>query len=264
MLSACGAIPSPNPYRVSEKIVFLSQCQSTNDEAWALLDRGVGGHGTIVYTDEQTAGRGQRGTQWLAAPGQNLLCSTLLRVAGRLDSDALFDLSRAMAVGAAEAVAILTQGRVKPELKWPNDLYAEDAKLGGILIENRFGGGGVEWTVIGLGLNLNQVVFASGLKATSLKLLTGADTVPAEAAATVRACLLQGMDALGKLELLRKDYQSRLRGIGRKGHFSEPGGQPFEAIVLGTTPAGLLRLLTEGGERRYDLKEVVQLGHDVA
>jgi len=245
---------------VSENLVYLPTCLSTNDEAWALLDAGQGRHGTLVYTGEQTAGRGQRGTRWLAAPGQNLLCSTLLQVAGKLDTDTLFDLSRAVALASAQAVEILTQGLVRPVLKWPNDLYAEGAKLGGILIENRFGGGGVEWSVVGLGLNVGQTVFAPEIQATSLKLLTGADWEVPEAARIVREQLVRSVEALADSEALRKEYQKRLKGIGQIGRFCEPDGEVFEAILLGTTPEGLLRLLTGQGERRYDLKEVAQLG----
>lgn len=225
-----------------------------------MLDTDKAGHGTLIYTAEQTAGRGQRGTQWLAAPGQNLLCSTLLYVAGKLETEALFDLSRAVALAAAKAVDILTQGQVIPVLKWPNDLYAEGAKLGGILIENRFGGGGAEWSVVGLGLNVNQTVFAPEIRATSLKLLTGADWELAEAARIVREQLAGCIPGLAHAESLRKEYQKRLKGIGQIGQFCEPEGKAFEAILLGTTPEGLLRLLTEQGEQRYDLKEVIQLG----
>lgn len=245
---------------VPANLVYLPTCLSTNDEAWALLDTAKAGHGTLVYAAEQTAGRGQRGTQWLATPGQNLLCSTLLHVAGRLETEALFDLSRAVALAAAKAVEILTKQQVKPVLKWPNDLYADGAKLGGILIENRFGGGGAEWSVVGLGLNVNQMVFAPEIQATSLKLLTGADWELAEAAHIVREQLIDCIQGLAHPESLRKEYQKLLKGIGQIGLFCEPQGKPFEAILLGTTAEGLLRLLTEQGERRYDLKEVMQLG----
>ena len=177
-----------------QKIHFLPQCQSTNDEVWATLEQGLAGHGYFVYTGKQTAGRGQRGTVWNSNPGQNLLCSTLLRTQGLPIT--LFDLSRAASLAIVQAVIHWTAGKITPSLKWPNDIWVDGRKLGGILIENRWNGQGLEWSVIGLGLNVNQTVFAEGLAATSLKLLTGETLFVEEGAYTMQKALTHCLEKI--------------------------------------------------------------------
>ena len=242
-----------------EKTLFLPQCQSTNDEAWAVLDAGRGGHGTLIYTQHQTAGRGQRGTSWQATPGQNLLSSTLLHTAGAVGLPLLFDLSRAIALACADAVKVWTEGLVDPTLKWPNDLYAEGRKLGGILVENRLNGPRLDWTVVGFGLNVNQTVFEPGLSAISLRQLTGQFYFIDEGAQHTQAALAACLTQLKDPATLRARYHARLGGINQTARYQEPNGPTFDAVLLGTTPEGLLRLMTEQGERRYEVKEVAQI-----
>ncbi len=241
----------------TQKIVFLPQCQSTNDELWALLDAGHVEPGVLLYAGFQTAGRGQRGTQWLAEPGVALLCSCLLHVAGRVEPESLFDLSRAVALALVDAIEAHTG--LTLELKWPNDLYAGGQKLGGILIENRWSGQGLEWSVVGLGLNVNQQAFEPGLRATSLRLQTGRAWSIDFWAATLQQALSLCPAALANRALLRSRFDGRLRGLGKVGQYQTEQGERFAAIVLGTTEDGLLRLGSLAGEQKFALKEVAEV-----
>ncbi|MCY7356293.1 MAG: biotin--[acetyl-CoA-carboxylase] ligase [Rudanella sp.] len=151
-------------YKIHPKTLFIGQnsyylpsCQSTNDEAADLIAQTAPPEGTLVITDRQTAGRGQRGNVWLAEPGQNLTFSTLLRPHFLAPTEQ-FWLNMAVSVGIADALMPLTDGLLR--VKWPNDLYVEDQKIGGILIENTIQGASLAWSVVGLGLNVNQTSFA--------------------------------------------------------------------------------------------------------
>jgi BirA family biotin operon repressor/biotin-[acetyl-CoA-carboxylase] ligase len=117
---------------------------STNDRARELALAGAPS-GTVVTADEQTAGRGRHGRRWSAPPGSALLCSAILRP---LEAHhALLPLAVPLAVcEAAEALA-----PVECEVKWPNDVWLEERKLAGVLLEAR----PPEWAVIGVGLNLS-------------------------------------------------------------------------------------------------------------
>ncbi len=132
---------------------YVERIDSTNTQLlqWAARQDC---HRVAMVADEQTAGRGQRGRQWLAAPAEALLCS----VAWRFDrAFALDGLSLAVGVMLTEALCGLVDGaeRDRLRLKWPNDLLIDEShKLGGILIETVASAGGTRTAVIGVGVNL--------------------------------------------------------------------------------------------------------------
>ncbi len=115
---------------------------STNERAKALADAGAP-HGTLVTADEQTAGRGRQGRTWSAPPRSSLLLSLLVR--GLEERHALLPLTAAVAV--CDALPELDC-----RIKWPNDVWIDGRKLGGILLEGRPQEG---WAVLGIGLNVN-------------------------------------------------------------------------------------------------------------
>ena len=132
---------------------------STNERAKALARAGAP-HGTLVTADEQSAGRGRQGREWVAAPGSALLMSLVLREQG-----ATLPLAAAVAVcEAAEEVA-----PVRCAIKWPNDVWIERRKVAGILVEGRPQEG---WVVLGVGVNVRDQDFPPELQgiATSLAL----------------------------------------------------------------------------------------------
>jgi BirA family biotin operon repressor/biotin-[acetyl-CoA-carboxylase] ligase len=149
---------------------------STNARARELAAAGAP-HGTLVTADSQTAGRGRQGRAWVAAPGDALLMSLVVR---RVDP--LLPLAAAVSVG--ESLAPL-----EAAIKWPNDVWLEDRrKVAGILLEGRPQEG---WAVIGIGLNVRTRSFPPELReiATSLA-LAGVDT----SVAAARSALLAALD----------------------------------------------------------------------
>ena len=137
---------------IGKKLIYLPTCQSTNDEAADLLRLGKGLEGTVVITDYQSAGRGQRGNQWLAQAGENFTLSLILRP-NFLTAVQQFHLNIAVSVGIYEFFASFLNEHLK--IKWPNDLLKDGLKLGGVLIESvpvRSQQNAV-WAIIGIGLN---------------------------------------------------------------------------------------------------------------
>ena len=121
----------------------LRVTDSTNDRARALLDAGPPS-GTVVTAGEQTAGRGRSGRRWSAPAGQALLMTAILRPL--IEADRLLPLAVPLAVcDAVEAVA-----PVRCALKWPNDVWIEERKVSGVLIEAR----PPDWALIGVGVNV--------------------------------------------------------------------------------------------------------------
>lgn len=142
---------------------------------------------TVVASGYQSAGRGQRGNSWLAAPWENLTFSLLLRFSlgkattanpgVRAASEVILPAKDQFMVSILTTLAVhdyLSQREIDSHIKWPNDIYCGDRKICGILIENRLVEGLVEGSIIGIGLNVNQEKFPPGVpNPTSMKLRSG-------------------------------------------------------------------------------------------
>jgi BirA family transcriptional regulator, biotin operon repressor / biotin---[acetyl-CoA-carboxylase] ligase len=166
---------------------------STNERAKELASDGAPG-GLAVTASAQTAGRGRRGTAWFAPPGSCLLYSALLRPFAA-DRSPLLPLAVPVAVcEAAEAVA-----PVRCQLKWPNDVWIDERKVAGVLVEARPDEG---WAVVGVGLNVAIAAddFPPDLRETATSLLPteAEDGVPPGGAASLRPALAALNDALGR------------------------------------------------------------------
>lgn len=122
---------------------------STMDEAHALATAGAEA-GTVVLADSQAAGRGRSGKRW-SSPPRGIWLTLIERPP---DPSALDVLSLRIGLAAARALDAFATEPVR--LKWPNDLYVDDAKLGGVLVEARWRGDRLDWVAIGLGVNMDR------------------------------------------------------------------------------------------------------------
>ena len=248
---------TPNTLFVGRQLVWLPQCPSTNSEAQTLVGQNRASEGCTVITGQQTAGRGQRGNLWEAAPGENLTLSVVLRPTF-LAAAAQFALSQAVALAAHDwAAALLGEsGGLALKVKWPNDLYFNDQKLGGILIENTLGGTQIQHSVMGLGMNVNQQQFGSAT-AVSLAQLTGRRyPLPAVAAALLE-CLERRYLQLraGQVGALRRAYLQVLYRY-QETHPFEVAGQLVAGQIVGVDEDGRLAVAIAGELRRFGLQQI--------
>ncbi len=160
-------------------LIELSTIDSTNIYAMAQIKEGLAKSGSCFRADFQTQGKGQHGRVWESSKGQNILCSYILELE---KLDALKKWSPTDQIGFSAAIALgiraffdaHTNGDTK--IKRPNDIYWRDRKAGGILIENLLKGTAWTWSVIGIGININQTVFSpEAPNPVSLKQITGLD-----------------------------------------------------------------------------------------
>jgi BirA family biotin operon repressor/biotin-[acetyl-CoA-carboxylase] ligase len=150
---------------------YYETLPSSNSEAINLASSGAP-EGTVVICREQTSGRGQRNNRWESAPGANLTMSLIVRPVG-MPAGELFVLSKAFSLA---IVRSLNHCDIDASIKWPNDIYVESRKIAGILIEHSFLGNSPVFSVIGLGLNVNQILFSPmDIIPTSIALETGKD-----------------------------------------------------------------------------------------
>ena len=150
------------------RIIKLDAIDSTNRFLKALSAQESCENFTVVSTESQTEGKGQRGSGWVSEVGKNLTFSVLYnqRVEG---ITSLFTLNMIIALSIVEALK--TVSNLNFVIKWPNDILAENKKIGGILIENTFKNSSEVQSIIGIGLNVNQSQFENLPQASSLFLL---------------------------------------------------------------------------------------------
>lgn len=249
------AAPSPQTLFTGQQLVWLPECASTNSEAQLLAGQNRATDGCCVITDKQTAGRGQRGNQWEAAPGENLTLSVVWKP-GFLPAADQFLLSQAVALAVHDWLEVLLGPTPMLRVKWPNDLYYGSQKLGGILIENTLSGPNIQHSIVGIGLNVNQQQF--GLPtATSLSQLTGRTY----ALPTLAGRLLESLERrylqlrAGRIRELRTDYLAVLYRFEQQ-HDYEADGQRLRGRIVGLDAAGRLALETGGQVRHFDLKQI--------
>ncbi|MDR0680828.1 MAG: biotin--[acetyl-CoA-carboxylase] ligase [Dysgonamonadaceae bacterium] len=211
--------------------------------------------GTVLFTNNQTAGRGQAGTSWEAESGKNITCSLLLYPVF-LSVKQHFFLSEIAALGVKE---ILDDYVNNVTVKWPNDIYFEDRKLVGILIENELSGRGFSQSVIGIGLNVNQEIFTSNApNPVSLKQITGMDFDLDILVEKITRRILYWYDQLkeGRSNLISQTYQDFLYRKNGFHRYEDKNG-PFNAKIQFVADNGFLHLTTDKGEdRSYAFKEI--------
>lgn len=169
-------------------IFYFPETISTNDEAIRRAQAG-GQEGEVFIADHQTAGRGRMGRVWESPRGKNLYLSLLLRPP--LGAQAATSLTLVAAAVVFEAVSPLLKNERKVPLavKWPNDLYAGDRKIAGILTEMEATADRVQWVVVGIGIDVNAESsdFSTEVQkiASSLRMLTGNEVDRAELSASL-------------------------------------------------------------------------------
>ena len=143
--------------------IFMTECLSTNDYLLKLLKKKNYEEGTMVHTNYQKNGRGQRNNEWLSENGKNLTFSFLLEPYVELSNQFFLHIITSISI-----FKTLLKINIKNiSIKWPNDIYVNDKKIAGILIENLVYRKFIHKSVIGVGLNINQANFGS-LNATSI------------------------------------------------------------------------------------------------
>ena len=163
---------SSNSLFIGKVANYLASVDSTNLFANNLLSKSTPIEGTVIYTDNQYAGRGQIGSKWESALGENIILSVIL-YPKFLPIQAQFKLNQVVALAVYDLLEAFISPTNTLSVKWPNDIYINEKKIGGILIENKLKGSLLASTVIGVGLNINQSNFSPNLpNPTSLLLET--------------------------------------------------------------------------------------------
>ena len=246
------------PKQITTYIERLKEIPSTNDYLKKLCQEGKAREFHTVLAESQTAGKGQRGNSWEAEAGKNLTFSTVLYPTA-LEANKQFCLSMLAALACHEALDNYIDGF---SIKWPNDIYWKDKKIGGILIENELEGKYIVQTIIGIGLNINQETFYSDApNPISLKQILGVEVRLEEVLTKVVHGIIGGYRQLENnfdvtSQAISTLYRKHL--YRREGLFPYRDAQgEFLAEYQDVELGGHLILKDEQGTlRRYAFKEV--------
>ncbi|NOZ35421.1 MAG: biotin--[acetyl-CoA-carboxylase] ligase [Chlorobi bacterium] len=236
-------------------IIKYKTVSSTNDKAKEFLQNNEPENFTIIITEEQIKGRGQRGNYWHCEKDKNLTFSIVI-YPNFLFASKQFYLSKVVSLGIIDYLNTKKQGF---KIKWPNDIYYNDKKICGILIENSIFGSRIKNSVIGIGLNMNQDVFPQNLPdAVSMKNITNKKYNIENELYLLLNYILKNYKNLKveNFEQIDKKYHSHLFGINETLEFKDKTGT-FKGIIKGTLPEGRLSIqISENDIRYYNFKEV--------
>ncbi len=250
----------PKTFYVGKNLIFLPSCHSTNDIANEIIQNKEFIDGTVILTDHQTAGRGQRGNQWESRSGQNLLMSIILKTA-YLSLEKSFDLSITVAVSVLETLKSFNLPNLS--IKWPNDLYINQKKTGGILIENSISGNKIRHSIVGIGINIGQVKFKNP-RATSLILECPSEKFNRETVVEKLCEYLElNLDLLqnNRFINIKEKYLEHLFRKDELRRFKSPEGI-FDGIITGISENGHLKIISQNEEKYYNIKEIEYLFND--
>ena len=240
---------------IGNNIIRLHEVDSTNNFAANLVNQTKAPEGTVILAHFQSQGRGQRGTEWQSAIGQNLTFSVVLIPKNLLVEDQ-FMVSRFIALALCEALEELVG--IKAEIKWPNDILMHDRKVAGVLIENMLNGKFVSSSIVGIGVNVNQNDFAGIPRASSLFLESGRSFDTENVLSVILASVDYYYQVWQRKQFARIEqaYLERLYRFNQRGDF-RIDGQNHRAMVVGVQQNGRLQLKIETGQiLDFDIKEV--------
>ena len=219
--------------------------KSTNDTAFEFIDTNRAKHGLVIQAKEQTKGRGQGKNRWLSTPNENGTFSILLNCPF-LEVKNFFLLNVLVSLSLKAFLSKKTKKEVA--IKWPNDILVGGKKICGILIENRMRGNFFQWSVIGIGINVNQTLFETfDREATSLKIITKREYNILE---IISSYLDEFKEYLEKIEdetffeKLKEEYETSLYLLDEVSSF-EKEGSVFQGKIIGIDVSGKLLIQSE-------------------
>ncbi|MFZ4521588.1 MAG: biotin--[acetyl-CoA-carboxylase] ligase [Bacteroidales bacterium] len=238
---------------IGQKIIELDRVDSTNSYAGKDFPSAVFEEGTVIWAHEQYAGRGQHDHVWASEAKKNLTLTVCLQP-HFLEPERQFQLNKAISLGVLDFLrfcceSVTTIPSNITHLKWPNDLYVDKLKIGGILIEHKIMGLRLESSIAGIGLNINQQRFSSEIpNPVSLFHILNHETVLKEALLSLCGFLDKRYMALRNGEQsLDEDYNNSLLGYSVWRTF-RCGGLLMDGKIRGVDDSGRLCIETREGK----------------
>ncbi len=235
-------------------IIELTETDSTNNYAKRLLEESRPAEMTVVSSLYQSSGKGQSANKWVSERGKNLLFSIIF-YPSFIAADRQFYLSKVVTLGICDFLELLIPG---VKVKWPNDIYFNNKKIAGILIENAVSSDYMDYSIIGIGLNINQTIFPLDLPyASSLKNFTFIDYDLKDLLEPLTSSIERRYQQLRKHRYakINEAFHSYLYKAGENVSFLTQEG-PFSARICGVADTGELLLGNDQEIRSFQYGEI--------
>jgi BirA family transcriptional regulator, biotin operon repressor / biotin---[acetyl-CoA-carboxylase] ligase len=237
-------------------IIKLNATDSTNSYLRKLCAQELVKDYTAVITKKQTEGRGQMGAIWNSQSSKNLTFSVYKDVS-KFKLEHSFYISMVVSLALIKSLQNLSINKLS--IKWPNDILSENKKICGILIENVIKQNNLSYSIIGIGLNVNQTEFKNLPQASSLKLISGKVFDLDEVANIIIENLKYYFDILkkGDYDILKNTYETYLFRKNKPSTFQDAEGLVFSGFIKNVTNSGNLQVLLEDEIiKEFDLKAI--------
>ena len=241
---------------IGKNLLHFPKLASTNEHATLLLSKSKPPDGTVISTYNQHQGKGQSGSNWESEPDKNISLTFILYPLF-LQARQQFLLNQAISLGVKDFTSMYINNGVK--IKWSNDIYVNDNKIAGILIQNTLMGQNIHSSIVGIGININQTKFISGAPNPTSFQLENQQNYSLEELTEILCWKIE----IRYLQLrknvvqqLKSDYLDCLYRYMEDALYQEPNGTVFQGRIIGIEDSGKLMLESKTGLKSYAMKEV--------
>ncbi|MFW5792842.1 MAG: biotin--[acetyl-CoA-carboxylase] ligase [Bacteroidota bacterium] len=240
-------------------VIFLAETDSTNLEAWRRIKAGTANDKTLIWTKNQKSGKGAANNSWESEADKNLAATYILNP-DFLEVEEQFYLNKCISLAVRDSISLMLNRKNNVFIKWPNDIFINDRKIAGILIENSIMGDKITKSVIGIGINVNQKKFSKELvNAISLSKIS-------EKEHDIEVCLKILSEQIKKwwdilklkeFDFIDKTYLNHLYLYRQTAKFKSDKGV-FEGKITAISKYGQLRVVSSDNVlHEFNFKEVV-------
>ncbi len=236
----------------ASKIIKVNATRSTNDRVKMLIKSKKIESGDIIVAKYQYGGRGQHTNKWYSSYGKNLLCSLLYRPLD-LNVNQIFCINQLVSVAVLKTIEKFN--KEKCLIKWPNDILSVNKKISGILVENSLSLNHVNYSIIGVGINVNQVLFKKLPNATSLKKITKSNFLIQEVLSELIENYRFYFSRINEVEYINREYNKNI--FGKDGCKFIINGRKQHGKIINISNNGIVKLNSESkGIQEYDQRKV--------
>ena len=236
----------------ASKIIKVNATRSTNDRVKMLIKSKKIESGDIVVAKYQYGGRGQNTNKWYSSYGKNLLCSILYRPLD-VNANQIFCINQIVSLAVLETIRKFN--KEKCFIKWPNDIMSVNKKISGILVENSLCHNQVNYSIIGVGINVNQVFFKKLPNATSLKKITKSNFLIQEVLNELIENYKFYFSRIDELDFINRKYNKNI--FGKDGCKLIIGGRRQYGKIISISKNGVVKLeLDSRGIQEFDPRKI--------
>ena len=236
----------------ASKIIKVNATRSTNDKVKMLIKSKKILSGDLIVAKYQYGGRGQRMNKWYSSYGKNLLCSLFYKPCG-MKSDRTFLINQAVSLAVLKTIRKFNNEKCL--IKWPNDILSVNKKIAGILVENSLSSDKVNHSIIGVGININQVFFKSLPNATSIKKVSNKNIVVENVLKELIDSYKYYFTKINDIKYINDEYNQNI--YGKEGCKFILNGKTFNGKIISISNTGVIKLNKDSEEiGNYDSRKV--------